>query len=751
MKRFAALLISFALLLSPVSAPAEEVSNGVPLTTEEAAAILWDALAEVVSGSKPGLDITLTSPEGESVSGGFGLTEAGFSAHADKKDASLLLTESTAYLSQADGSISVPLESLLSSLYEAATGSTLLPIPTENDLKALEAVGLELLSSLSRSKGVVYSLSDSMLSLHINLDQLLHDLDALLPETLERHAQEVDALLAKFTPALLGQAVTLQQLTELWRGLGLGSANTGAALDVILFQSGGTLTLLASGMNWQLKAEISDDRFAFALNAPNGQVYELDTTDLQDIASILRTVPDSITEEAVKIEQVRNDLDDYDYVFTNNIHIDLALLERDLKAGFVEALSENRTTVEALCKKIRPWLQLYQNAVVSLGGSRPNFPVARFSYSWLTRSVDLSDFLPDGEVELNTVYQSDTDMLELACSLIEDEEELLLLDGCIAGYDSSVTACDFALRAPDSEFVLTLNGVSERSHTHFTLACSEDLGGFHSITYSQGAVYAAGQWYDYANAITTDTDIFHLIVNEKGLSLKALDYSLSYCAPYGIIPERLQIQLPNGFFDLISTSNGFEVDSSWGGMTLSSGYTALLLEGYINSPAYRHQPTTFTCLFDLENKLLTASILPYNGGSTHLRYHTGELSLLTEGSELKLTDAGTNTPTQNTALLTFDGDVIATIVTDVEREEDFRIRVSPGADTTAACWEVRLDVGAPGRNAPADAVTVTAEAFFTQLNAVLNPPMTEPMAEENPSSEEAAEFESILDALPALE
>ena len=454
MKRFAALLISIALLLAPVSAPAEEVNNGVPLTTEEAVAILWDALVEVVSGSKPGLDITLTSPEGESVSGGFGLTEAGFSAHADKRDTSLLLTESTAYLTQADGSISVPLESLLSSLYKAATGSKLLPIPTENELKALEAIGLDLLSTLSRSKGIVYSLSDSMLSLHINMDQLLHDLDALLPETLERHAKEVEALLAKFTPALLGQAVTLQQLTELWRGLGLGSANTGAALDVILFQSGGTLTLLASCMNWQLKAEISDDRFAFALNAPNGQVYELDTTDLQDIAAILRTVPDSITEEAVKIEQVRNDLDDYDYVFTNNIHIDLALLERDLKAGFVEALSENRTTVEALCKKIRPWLQLYQNAVVFLGGSRPTFPVARFSYSWLITYVSQYDLLPDGEVELNTVYQSDTDMLELACSLIEDEEELLLLDGCIAGYDSSVTFCDFALRAPDSEFVL---------------------------------------------------------------------------------------------------------------------------------------------------------------------------------------------------------------------------------------------------------------------------------------------------------
>ena len=215
----------------------------------------------------------------------------------------------------------------------------------------------------------------------------------------------------------------------------------------------------------------------------------------------------------------------------------------------------------------------------------------------------------------------------------------MLLDGCISGYDSSVTACDFALRAPDSEFVLTLNGVSERSHTHFTLACSEDLGGFHSINYSQGTVYEAGQWYAYANAITTDTDIFHLIVNKKVLSLKAQDYSLSYRASYGGIPERLQIQLPNCFFDLISTSNGFEVDSSWGGMTLSSGYTALLLEGYINSPAYRHQPTTFTCLLDLENKLLTASILPYNGGSVHLRYHTGELSLLTEGSELKLTDA----------------------------------------------------------------------------------------------------------------
>lgn len=750
MKRFAALLISIALLLAPVSAPAEEVNNGVPLTTEEAVAILWDALVEVVSGSKPGLDITLTSPEGESVSAGFGLTEAGFSAHADKRDTSLLLTESTAYLTHADGSVSVPLESLLSSLYEAAMGSKLLPIPTENELKALEAIGLDLLSTLSRSKGIVYSLSDSMLSLHINMDQLLHDLDALLPETLERHAEEVEALLAKFTPFLLGETVTLQQLTELWRSLGFGSANTGAALDVILFQSGGTLTLLVSGMSWQLKAEISDDRFAFALNVPNGQVYELDTTDLQTIAAILRTVPDSITEEAVKIEQVRNDLDDYDYIFTNNIYIDLALLERDLKAGFVEALSENRTTVEALCKKIRPWLQLYQNAVVFLGGSRPNFPV-RLSYSWLITYVSQYDLLPDGEVELNTVYQSDTDMLELACSLIEDEEELLLLDGCIAGYDSSVTACDFALRVPDSEFVLTLNGVSERSHTHFTLACSEDLGGFHSITYSQGTVYAAGQWYDYANAITTDTDIFHLIVNKKGLSLKAQDYSLSYRASYGIIPERLQIQAPNCFFDLISTSNGFEVDSSWGGMTLSSGYTALLLEGYINSPAYRHQPTTFTCLLDLENKLLTASILPYNGGSTHLRYHTGELSLLTEGSELKLTDAGTNTPTQNTALLTFDGDVIATIVTDVEREEDFRIRVYPGADTTAACWEVRLDVGAPGQNAPADAVTVTAEDFFTQLGAVLNPPMAEPLAEENPSLEEAAEFESILDALPALE
>ena len=187
MKRVLSLLLSL-LLMTPIFATAENTTPP-PLTTDEVMAILFDEVVEILSGNKPGLDIALTSPEGEAVSAAFGLTENGFSATVTHADCTLGINEESAFFADDAGAVSSPLQALLAVLLGGDSAAAL-PIPTEAELNALAAIGQELSTTLLGGGSLSWSLSNHMLSLHIDLDKLIAQLDAALPEALNRHAAQ---------------------------------------------------------------------------------------------------------------------------------------------------------------------------------------------------------------------------------------------------------------------------------------------------------------------------------------------------------------------------------------------------------------------------------------------------------------------------------------------------------------------------------------------------------------------------------
>ena len=717
MKRLTAIILSLMLTLTSVFSFAEGPDTPAPLTTEEAIAILVDALAEVLSGDKPGLDVTLTSPEGESVSAGFGLTADGASLHADMDGTAFLLTEQFACLTDVNGVAALPLETLAATMLAAATQGNPLPVPTDAELEAVLAMAQEFILGLMGSGVVNYSMSSNMLSLHADLDKLFTCLDTLLPAVVRSHAAEAESLLAKISPYLFGQTVPMDALLQAWSSLNLKDIRTGLTLDAVLFTSGDNLSLMASCMGFTLKADIGNTSLAFNLTAPNGVVYSFDTQDVLTALSIFSTVPDSITEDAIKFVQTTDYQQSSRYSVTNtSLTIDLAMLERDVKAGLTKAITANATVLDALFAKYQPMIQLLTG-------------YASVNSSKLLSKLATIDLLPDWTGTLTAAYDNYSDIMKMSAQLSEDDEALALFD--LYMDDVSLNA---ALRDADGEFSLTLTGVNDRYNTSFTLSCSEDLGGFNSITYATGY---RGSYYNTYEAITTDTDIFHLLTDLNGVDLKLGDLSATFHA------DGLSAVWPNGYLEIAGNTNGIEIASPWFGLNIRDGRTAATVDGYVAETPNR--PTSFRLMIDTEN-MYTLSILPYYGDSVHVIYRPGKLSILNSNQELALVDSGVNTPNQNTTLLTFDNEVMLTIVTEVEREEDFTIRVYEGADTTAPCWTLQIDVGAAGRNVPADAQTVTVEEFLTRFEALLNPPAEVPAVEENPVST----FPE-LDSLPDLD
>ena len=307
MKRLLAWLLSLMMLLTPLVAPAEVLSAPAPLTTERVVTLLFDELGKIFAGEKPGLDITFTTPDGEITSAGLGLTDTGVSAHFDAEGTRVQVTESAAFLSDETGTIGVSLEDMLAAFQTIAASTQKVPNLTEAEIAAIKAFAQELVLSMMGCGGITYNMSGNMLNLHVDLDQILTYVDTLLPTLLSKHAAQLDSVLAKYTPFIFDEVINCEQLSQLWSSIGLGSLNTGLVLDVMVFQRGNTLTLMASCLGWDFQASLSDMNFACSATSPEGIVYKLDMMDVLTAVSIFASVPDAITDEAIKFEQLKGE------------------------------------------------------------------------------------------------------------------------------------------------------------------------------------------------------------------------------------------------------------------------------------------------------------------------------------------------------------------------------------------------------------------------------------------------------------
>lgn len=737
MKRFTAWLLSLMMLITPLLSSAE--AN--PLSTEEAIAILADNVVEILSGSKPGLNFTLTEPDGESLVGGFGLTNHGASVHYAHHNSSLVLNNGIAYLTDESGVISAPIQSLLGTMLGFADSFF---VPTAKDLEALTSFGKELLTSLLLCDGIAYNTSNSMVSLHLNLDRILVHLNDVLPELAQKYSATLNPLLSQLS-ILIGQPMNLSQLIDTWRQLNLANLSTGITMDVVLFTTGDTTTLLASCMNWELKFEASEERFSFLVSDPKGKEYSFDTADVETLICLVRTLPTYMKKDWLTTEQVQTPFESRGYIQTTTISMDMDLFAKDLHQALIQLFTLHSDTIDRLISAYRPILTALERRLFYAGLiSSTDFNWIRGGSSWIVRQLNKGTLSSDFDISICVVYNSNTNHFDLTGRLTEADKEYLLVDGWYLVAPSGEKSFEASLVIPDEMFTLDLSGYSYgREYSTYTLNSNRDLGGFHSISYAQEWI----RGYGYVQAITTDTDILHIINNSTGLSVKAWNYTLDYKLTIG--QEELRIGLPQGYFSLSRTQNSYMLNSTWGGLSITPTNTGLLIAGRYAQNV--QTPITFTLTMDVENKLFNFSVIPSRGNGLHLNYRTGMLTLLADGDVLELTDCGPNTPTQNIAHLSYNGEVIASLVTVVEREEDFCFRLYSGDTTSGPCWELKLDVGAAGQAAPADAMSVPAADFLLRMNGLLQPAIEEPLAEENPDLLDAPSEAETSSELPAAQ
>lgn len=726
MKRFFACLLSLMLFICPLSVHAD-----VRLTTEDVISYLFEGIDDVISGSKSGLSVSLSTSDGTSGSAGFGQTSSGFSVNYTTPAGSLLTDGSNAYFTTSSGTSSVALDALLNNLMASVSGGQPLPFLTEDDLQLLSSVGTDLLTGLLASDSFAVSLHGNLTTLHIDLDDLAHALDELIPKALSSDQEKTNALLAKFTPLLFGQAVTLEQLISMWHELGLKNVQTGLTLDAVLALTGNGLNIIASCMDWSIKIDVNETSFAFAVTTPDGIVYPFDTIDLLTVSGILASVPSYITEEAVTVEQTISDSSyrgarGKNAVTTTHVTTDLALVIRDLITGLRTTLINNSLSVDMLLKKYQPWINLFSTPRYNSNGAQ--LPPVVYTVDRLVSQLSQLP-MPDscmGEVTVvvDQVYGTTTVDGYLG--------EIFFEADFSSTSDQTMIAAAIRIPSYRSTFELTLNGSIDIYRGNvFTLACSEDLGGFRSVTFS----IIEPSYRERTVTLTTDTDVFHCIMSSdrtgERIDAKLGEFMLEYTQASKYLAQMqpqtsLRASWPGGFANLIVTDSSVQLDSNLFGFSYMETRNAIRLEGYISESDIYMTPSSFSLMIDGDNEVAALSVLPYDGGTTHCTYLTGRLSILSDGQLTVLEDTKTGTSTQNIAALTVDGQIVMTVVSDVLNGEDVIIRLYNGADMTGEWLQLTFDFGAAGMEIPADAVEVSPEEFLNLLSPQSADPEPQP-------------------------
>lgn len=725
MKRLISLLLSLLLLLTPVLGASASASSH--LTTEEALGHIVNQFVELLNGRSSGVDFQLTNVNGETVEAGFSAIQNSASAHFSMDDLALLITESATYLSNKGEAFSVGSTELLEKLMEL-TGVQSMPAVTEEELQLLVQIVMELVSGVLQNGCVSYSARGNMINLHIDLDSFLRQLDAQLPQVLNAHQQDVDALLQKYTPFLFGSVITLDQLINGIAQIGLKDAKTGLTLDAMVFVSNTGMSLIISCSDYELRLEITQTGFAMSFTTPDGKVYPFNSNDLLTILGVVMSAPVKITEEAFRFEQTQDDAAD---IVTTHMTVDLSLLERDVKEALITCIKANSLSLDRLCTAYQPWVDLFfSDSYVKVsvdpvtGLSEEEIVQVKapvLSAEWLTKAVTNISFLPRVTGEATVVVNNRNHTIAFDGYLGQ-----MLFEGDIASGRYTSTF-NIALRSPDAyrPFEMTLNGhLNERNDTFtMTLACSESLGGFNSITWSKSI---NSYPYGITTAITTDTDFLHFVIKEsrnyQSFSMKLSDFTLDYDLHNNNSDIGLHAAWPNGYADLTVTSNSIEFASPILGFSYDESYDVYRAEGYINEDgSYRMRPTRFSFMLDNENEILTASIMPYYDAAAHLTYRTGRLSFLYDETELVIADMHFDSPSANMTEILIDGERVAVVTFEIVNGEDVIVRLCPPDPASEQFIQLALDFNATGKPAPEGAVSLTPSEFIQKLNEAFYP------------------------------
>lgn len=746
MKRLFTLLLAVVMLVAPTASFAAS-----PLRTENAIDFLIEQLGGVLAGDETGLQVTLTDPHGKAASIGFGATtDGGVTAGYNQEDLTLLIDGMKAYLTDGGVSSAVSLEELLNAMTLALNGGKPIPSVTEEEFTFFASLGKDFINRMLATNSISWNLSNSVFNLHIDIDGILAHLNTIVPELLVKYRASFDPLLSKYGPYIFNRVVTVDQVLAKWPDLGLGSVKSGIVLDVFGFKTSNGISLIASCKNWNIQAAINTNGFSFIVTAPDGKTYPFDTADLLTAVGILRGVSASITEEAFKFEQTADESQPYS--MTTHITVDFAMLERDLCAGLVQAINNNKLVINNLCSKYQPWFDLLLTRyTVNSDGELVASPAPQVTADKIARKLSTLRLFPHIKGELTAVNNRRNG------GIVDMEGNLgsMLFEAHIVSMNRAPSFTG-TIRVPGSSpLLLTLNGSTSRNGLPtITLASNQDMGGFRSITFSQTNVFR--NTIATVTSITTDTDLIHLSVESgrygRNLDLKLGNFEFDWTQNFSTLSSTPQLSVHmlcfNTFYlDLNVTNCGMDLDSTLGGFTFTEFMDGFRMEGYINEDTRRMTSSSFTCTYDSDNSLFTLSILPHSDASVHITYRTDYLSILSDDSMLVIADTCTGTPTKNITSITFDDEIVGYLVFDILGGEDIRIQLIEGATLDGNSCTLDFDFGAAGMAVPAGATVITAEEFMQKLQAAFNPDEATPAvdADESPDFSQLSDFSDFDD------
>ncbi|MBR3765068.1 MAG: hypothetical protein IKK57_11045 [Clostridia bacterium] len=441
-----------------------------------------------------------------------------------------------------------------------------LPMPDEQDMMALSLFAQSLLTSIS-AEAVSFAPRGESFAFSIDLDRLLADIDAAMPQVLTTYGFYLNPTLQKYTNALLGTPITAEQLAQAWPQLGLSSIQTGLTASLTAIPSDDGITLMGSVAQLSFVARISEAGLELRFTGPDGTVYPFDSQDLLAVVGLLAQLPAHITTDAFSISESTVYDEHYYDIITITVKLDTAALARDLNNGLVDILTTYSDTVNALLEKYRSWLALIspdaaqQISAESLANAISSAPLALPAINAELVMVD-NTYLPTMELEgfINNVSFSGK-----------------------MHYDSSVVG----------SFLITADDRWDAYYLNLTFCCDDYGKGmvtltssapildlFNSMTFSFNDSYWSPSY-----ALTTDTDVLRMSLNEYGMELKLGLMNFSLLLDDDDMPQ-LSLTSEDFFADLHVVDEGFMLDSTYFGLDVLENSDAIVINGYYRPDDY---------------------------------------------------------------------------------------------------------------------------------------------------------------------
>lgn len=639
----------------------------------------------------PALAVTVDYPDdGSDFTAGLVETIDGQpAAFVQLQDDAFYLTGTSALLQQNGQLISIPADDL-TALISGALG--MLPTPTEEDAAALSCFASGLASSISKN-AVSLHLMDSGVYFTLNVDQLLAELDQAVPQVLTAYAEHLDPTIRKYSTAMLGQAITCEQLAEVWPEIGLSELQTGLVLRATVQHGNDSTYISASAADMNLSCTVGRNIFNMQLTMPDGTVYAINSKHLLIVMQLLTSAPAPSTDAFNVVETSGTN------VFgerTSNlvITLDTTVMARELNAGLAQVMVAESETVDWLLDSYRTWLALIDPELASLTAANL---ASAFENGLLT--------LPElkGEVVLS-----------------KNNDGVVTVDGHFSGFMGKATLTGTIFTGWDSASNITLTIDDGYDPLVFTFTSASD-GWDQQLSFSSSEPI-----FDLFRTITLhmDDDGFVLTTdtNDIRLAYDAEEYYME--AKIGLLNAFLRedenegihvnLALPEFFFDLHTGDEYLNLDSTFFGFDYAETDNGMAVNGYIVPDLYDDR-TVFGLATD-EYLGVIQAYLKDGDVDLHLNI-SGYVITFSNGDDLY-----TITPdfANEAYIISCNGEEFIT-VTGEEEDDVLTLRFFEGLSTEGdPAFNVIIDMSPDAITLPEGAQPVDAQTFLQELQQFFN-------------------------------